>query len=380
MLRKIMVGVAAAIACATVVPIASAKTTTGHPKKQKGSITRVTHNPKPCGKRGGWLINISLKPYYIITCTGRNGEQGVAGPQGVTGKNGTNGTNGKDGNEGLSAYEIWLSLGNTGTARDFIQSLQGVPGAQGLPGLNGLNGESAYQLWLDAGNTGTMSDFMQSLQGAVGADGAPGLSAYQIWLNQGNSGTVAAFLQSLKGAQGPQGPQGPQGSVGAPGSPGMPGPQGLTGAAGQPGGTGQTGAQGPAGPSTSATFIPSGTIPTSWGPTVGSTTITTTAGENNLVINGDMYFLDGNSNPSSPGDMVACQLYIDGQLGFSSVGAGSDQDGSVTVGQYNQMSIAGYISLSGYAPGQHTVSLECVDMYEGGSTVYGGHVNVIATG
>jgi hypothetical protein len=49
--------------------------------------------------------------------------------------------NGPDGENGLSAYEIWLALGNTGTQQDFIDSLTGpagAAGAQGEPGAPGV--------------------------------------------------------------------------------------------------------------------------------------------------------------------------------------------------------------------------------------------------
>jgi hypothetical protein len=47
---------------------------------------------------------------------------------------------GPRGDDGLSAYEIWLSLGNTGTEEDFIESLRGERGSDGLNGQDGRNG------------------------------------------------------------------------------------------------------------------------------------------------------------------------------------------------------------------------------------------------
>lgn len=55
---------------------------------------------------------------------------------------------GPRGDDGLSAYEIWLSLGNEGSEQDFIDSLRGKPGTNGIdgrdadpakPGANGLS-------------------------------------------------------------------------------------------------------------------------------------------------------------------------------------------------------------------------------------------------
>ena len=202
---------------------------------------------------------------------------------------GPQGPAGNDGADGLSAYEVWLSQGNTGTEADFLNSLQGADGAtgpqgpagndgatgpqgatgaQGPAGNDGADGLSAYEVWLSQGNTGTEADFLNSLQGADGAtgpqgpagndgatgpqgapgaqgpagnDGSDGLSAYEVWLSQGNTGTEADFLNSLQGADGATGPQGPAGNDGATG------PQGPAGNDGAIGPQGPQGDPGPAG-------------------------------------------------------------------------------------------------------------------------------------
>uniref|UniRef100_UPI0018E01320 hypothetical protein n=1 Tax=Algoriphagus resistens TaxID=1750590 RepID=UPI0018E01320 len=134
---------------------------------------------------------------------------------------------GADGADGQSAYDEWLAAGNTGTEQDFLDSLVGAAGADGIDGTNGLSayeiwlnegntgteqefldgltgadGQSAYDEWLAAGNTGTEQDFLDSL---VGADGADGLSAYEVWINEGNTGTEQEFLEGLAGADGADG-------------------------------------------------------------------------------------------------------------------------------------------------------------------------------
>lgn len=53
------------------------------------------------------------------------------------------------GKDGLSAYEIWLKT-NTGTEKDFLNSLIGEKGIQGDTGLKGDKG--------DKGNAGTPAD------------------------------------------------------------------------------------------------------------------------------------------------------------------------------------------------------------------------------
>jgi hypothetical protein len=114
------------------------------------------------------------------------------------------GSSGSDGVDGLSAYELWLSNGNTGDTAAFIASLKGDPGAPGQDGQDGTTGASAFDIWLAAGNAGTEQDFLDSLKGEPGVCtvGSAGKSAYEIWLAQGNSGSEQDFLDSLKGAAG----------------------------------------------------------------------------------------------------------------------------------------------------------------------------------
>ncbi|MDA9161191.1 hypothetical protein N9O13_02190 [Crocinitomicaceae bacterium] len=124
---------------------------------------------------------------------------GGVGPQGPAG---ADGQDGQDGQDGLSAYEIWISQGNTGTEADFLNGLtgpqgvagtNGVDGVDGTNGIDGQNGQSAYEIWLLQGNTGTEQDFLNGLSGPAGNDG----------------------LDGAAGATGPQGPVGPQGIPGS---------------------------------------------------------------------------------------------------------------------------------------------------------------------
>ena len=108
----------------------------------------------------------------------------------------TPGPQGDPGEEGMSAYEVWLDLGNTGTEQDFIDSLKGP---EGEPGDPGTDGDSAYDVWIEAGNTGTEQEFLDSLKATDGNDGD---SAYDIWLSAGNTGTEQDFLDSLMGNDG----------------------------------------------------------------------------------------------------------------------------------------------------------------------------------
>ena len=100
---------------------------------------------------------------------------------------------GQEGRDGESAYEIWLSEGNSGTVQQFLESLKGDKGDDGL---------SAFQVWKELGNSETEEDFINSL---IGDKGDEGKSAYQIWLDAGNTGTEEEFLASLKGSDGGDG-------------------------------------------------------------------------------------------------------------------------------------------------------------------------------
>jgi hypothetical protein len=232
----------------------------------------------PAGQNGTNGIDGAVGPQGI---QGPIGLTGPAGPQGIEGVAGTNGIDGIDGAtgpqgpagaNGLSAYEIAVQNGYTGTEFQWLstaivgpqgpaglngavgatgpqgpigltgpagpqgaagingndgatgsQGPVGLTGPQGLAGNNGVDGLSAYQIWLSSGNAGTQAQFLDSLQGAIGANGingtdgtngTNGLSAYQVWLNLGNGGTEADFIASLTGPQGIQGAQGSNGNDG----------------------------------------------------------------------------------------------------------------------------------------------------------------------
>uniref|UniRef100_UPI00404708BF beta strand repeat-containing protein n=1 Tax=Algoriphagus sp. TaxID=1872435 RepID=UPI00404708BF len=138
-------------------------------------------------------------PAGTIGPAGVSGAAGPQGPTGSTGITGTTGPAGTTGSNGLSAYQVWLGLGNTGTENNFIASLTGPTGPQGPAGV--------------AGATGTTGN-----RGATGVAGTNGLSAYQVWLGLGNTGTEANFIASLTGPTGPQGPAGATGPAGADGA------------------------------------------------------------------------------------------------------------------------------------------------------------------
>ncbi len=156
---------------------------------------------------------------------------------------GLDGQDGVDGQDGASAYDIWLSQGNTGTEADFLISLIGPAGPAGADGTDGADGATGPQG--PAGPTGADgADGATGPQGPAGADGADGADGATG--PQGPAGPAGPA--GADGADGATGPQGPAGPAGADGADGATGPQGPAGPAGADGADGATGPQGPAGP------------------------------------------------------------------------------------------------------------------------------------
>lgn len=122
-----------------------------------------------------------------------------------------------NGSDGKSAYDIAVDNGFNGTESEWLTSLQGADGAQGIQGAkgdtgaqgiqgvagqDGAAGATAYEVWLSAGNTGSEAEYIASLKGAdgvAGQDGADGASAYEVAVANGFDGTESEWLESLKG-------------------------------------------------------------------------------------------------------------------------------------------------------------------------------------
>lgn len=179
----------------------------------------------------------NLLAFIQSNVQGEKGDQGVAGKDGRDGVNGTNGTNGVN---GLSAYQVAVNNGYTGTVDQWLASLKGANGADGQAGTNGWtpilavvpDGDRrviAVTSW--TGGTGTAPNIgyygsagitpnitqavdirgVQGVQGLAGTDGAKGekgdtgatgadgLDNYAIALANGFEGTVEEYLESLKG-------------------------------------------------------------------------------------------------------------------------------------------------------------------------------------
>lgn len=110
-------------------------------------------------------------------------------------QNGSNGTNGKDGENGLSAYELAVQNGFTGTLTEWLNSLKGADGKDGVDGKDGADGKNG----IDGVNGKDGIDGKDGADGRNGTDGKDGLSAYEIALKNGFVGTESEWLDSLKG-------------------------------------------------------------------------------------------------------------------------------------------------------------------------------------
>lgn len=102
--------------------------------------------------------------------------------------------------EGSTAAKSTLTLYST-TEPEFITgsgSVKCIGLASGRVGEVGPPGESPYQIWLSLGNTGTRQEYIDSLKGEQGD------SAYEVWRQQpgNNNKTEADFLDWLRAASG----------------------------------------------------------------------------------------------------------------------------------------------------------------------------------
>jgi hypothetical protein len=127
----------------------------------------------------------------------------------------TGGPPGPQGDDGLSAYEIAVKEGFSGTELEWLESLEGKSAYEyaveegfvgdetaWLASLKGADGDSAYDVAVSEGFSGTEQEWLESLKGA---DGDDGLSAYEIYVETTSDSPVKTeeqWLASLKGADG----------------------------------------------------------------------------------------------------------------------------------------------------------------------------------
>jgi hypothetical protein len=128
--------------------------------------------------------------------TGATGATGLQGPIGLTGPSGANGTN------GLSAYQVWLNLGNLGTEADFIASLTGPQGTAGTNGTNGTNGISVTNTTIIGDSLFTTlsngqiinAGYVTGSTGATGPQGIQGIGGFTHYIGEQFGGGVIFHL------------------------------------------------------------------------------------------------------------------------------------------------------------------------------------------
>ena len=116
------------------------------------------YQPNPTGERVQFIEKLTQGPA---------GPRGSQGPAGQDGADGMNGADGMDGADGDSAYQVWLTQGNSGSEQDFLDYLKGSQGDAGPAGQDGSDGMNGAD-----GSNGI--DGMNGTDGANGADGADG--------------------------------------------------------------------------------------------------------------------------------------------------------------------------------------------------------------
>ncbi len=153
---------------------------------------------------------------WLESLKGADGKDGADGKNGADGRDGVDGINGINGVDGLNGSD-----GVDGT--DGVDGRDGRDGIDGKDGMDGKNGLSAYEIALQHGYTGTIEEFVALLLG-TGSDIAPeegeaavegeteieegsgsyipvpGKSAYEIALDHGFIGTEEEWLETLRGS------------------------------------------------------------------------------------------------------------------------------------------------------------------------------------
>ncbi|MBL6866411.1 MAG: hypothetical protein ISQ97_04875 [Flavobacteriales bacterium] len=130
---------------------------------------------------------------------GMDGAQGPQGEPGMDGAQGPQGESGMDGAQGASAYEIWLSLGNTGSEQDFLDYLSG--NAAFAPSTHGVfDSESNGSIFVIEHATSTLSIELWGSSGGDGGDicgSMPGQADCSLCNAEGGTGGAALKLLSM---------------------------------------------------------------------------------------------------------------------------------------------------------------------------------------
>ena len=117
------------------------------------------------------------------------------------------------GEDGLSAYQVAVDNGFTGSEYEWLESLKGQDGQDGQDGRSfdyeSLTPEQKEEIKGEKGDKGdplTWSDLTQTqIDELRGNDGNDGKSAYELAVQEGFQGTLEEYLESLHGQDGQDG-------------------------------------------------------------------------------------------------------------------------------------------------------------------------------
>ena len=235
----------------------------------------------PTGPQGKIGPTGPTGPTGVMGPTGKTGAQGPTGPTGAQGVKGDTGegfsiTQTYTSINAMNQDATNIAIGKfvliasnvddpdnaklyvkTANGFSYLTDLSGAQGIQGPKGDNGADAQSNYDIWLSVGNTGSMNDFLQYLVGPKGDAGKDGASLVNV--AQTTTSTVSGGVNEItftladgttrmvkvynggKGGDGATGSQGPIGPTGPKGPTGNNGPTGPTGASGAKGPTGASG-------------------------------------------------------------------------------------------------------------------------------------------
>ena len=119
-------------------------------------------------------------PYALYAANSQPGPQGAAGPQGPEGAEGQPGAN------GLSAYEVWLAQGNSGSESDFLQMLSNNSSPSNL----------GFTVFTQSGTFTVPQGVTEILVEAWGGGGGGGGTCAQSTARYGGGGGAGAYIKT----------------------------------------------------------------------------------------------------------------------------------------------------------------------------------------
>lgn len=154
------------------------------------------------GAQGPQGIAGAQGPIGLIGPAGAIGNQG---PQGIQGQAGATGANGLQGANGLSAYQVAVANGFSGTQTQWLASLVGSQGPQGIQGVAGIDGKTALI------NTSVEPSGTNCPNGGTKIEVGLDINSNGVLDNSEINASQTKYV--CNGPQGIAGPQGPTGTA-----------------------------------------------------------------------------------------------------------------------------------------------------------------------